>query len=1257
MKPTILLLCLSLAPWVTESAAVNNTTATTTKAPASSGLITNTTLAQEWLKEYNSQAQIVYNHREIAAWKYESNLTDHNKKLSIQASIEKDNFKVEAKKNASQFDWESFTDDDLRRKFQKISDVGTSALPDKTKLMRLNQLVADMQSIYSKAKVCLTGGSCEHLEPGLTELFAKNRDYETLLTAWKTWRDVTGKQMKPLYAEFVQLSNEASRISGHNDTGEYWRSFYEDPNFRQELEDLYKQIKPLYENLHIYIRRKLKQTYGADKFPKSGHIPAHLLGNMWAQQWDNILDVVLPYPNKQSVDVTPEMIKQNYTSLKMFETAESFFTSLGLKKMREEFWNRSIIERPGDGRPLTCHASAWDFFDGKDFRIKMCTRVNMEDLITIHHEMGHIQYFMQYSDQPLIYRDGANPGFHEAVGDTLALSVGTTTHLNTLHLLNKLPSFADKEFPINHLMKIALEKIAFLPFGYLIDLYRWDVFSGVTAESQYNKHWWGLRCKYQGLSPPVWRSDDDFDPGAKFHVAANVPYIRYFVSFIVQFQFHKALCDEAGQAGLPLHQCDIYNSTKAGTLLSKMLKMGSSKPWPEAMNVITKQRKIDATALMEYFQPLTEYLKKENNDSNDTVGWTDNCPTLDEEERAQEWLHNTYEPLAELNSYNEAVADWNYDTNLTKHNQAITLQMNLAYTAFAKEAAKNASSFEWKNFRNPDTRRQMESVTDLGIYALDNTTKLKRLSELTSQMEGMYSKGEVCLEKDRCLEIEPDLTRLMASSRDYHELAKAWEGWRNVTGKLMKPLYEEFVDLSNEAARASGIYNDTGVAWRSAYGKNDTLADDLEEQFKKVRPFYEQLQAYVRGKLRQVYGKALFPTSGHIPAHLLGNMWAQQWNNIYDIVKPYKDQPAIDVTPELKKQKFTALRMFKTSEEFYKSIGLLPMPETFWNDSMITKPTDGRKVVCHASAWDFSNRHDYRIKMCTDITMEDLIVIHHEMGHIQYYLQYKDLPITYRTGANPGFHEAVGDTLALSVSTPGHLRKIGLLTSSNTSYESTINFLLKIALEKIAFLPFGYLIDQWRWSVFSGETQPRDYNEKWWDLRCKYQGVSPPVTRHETDFDPGAKYHVASNTPYIRYFVSFIVQFQFHKALCDAAGHKGPLHECDIYRSKEAGTLLSDMLKMGASKPWPDAMYRITGQREMDAGALMEYFQPLIDWLKEQNVNENLGWSTKCPPPPDSIPKNTCMRANKRTGSSPRLTVTSHVVFLSIALGWLLNCR
>ncbi|KAL4229123.1 hypothetical protein ACF0H5_012162 [Mactra antiquata] len=1197
--------------------------------------------ATEWLEQFDKEYSDMLNKDVNAQWDYESNLTDYNQAIMINSSLKMSEFNKERTKQANYYPWRTFPDSSVRRQFEKITLYATDV--DSDKLKQKKDLLANLTAIYGEATVTMTDGKTLLLEPGLTEILKYSRDFNELKEAWLKWRDNSGKLMREEYSQFVELSNEEAKTANFSDTGEMWRSVYGMDTFEQDLEDLLTELQPLYELLHAYVRKQLKKTYGSENFPTSGHIPAHLLGNMWAQQWNNIYDLVEPFKGVEKIDVTPEMIKQNYTVKRMFTTAEDFFTSLGLLPMTDEFWNKTIMVNP-EGIQMICHASAWDFYNGSDFRIKMCTEVDMETLVTVHHEMGHIQYFQQYKDQPALFREGANPGFHEAIGDVMALSVSTPGHLKTIGLLKDTKNTHESD--INFLMKMALEKIAFLPFGYLIDQWRWSVFSGETPKSKYNEKWWQLRCKYQGLSPPVERSEDDFDPGAKYHIPANVPYIRYFVSFVVQFQFHQTLCNEAGHQG-PLYLCDIYKSTAAGTKLGNLLKLGSSIPWSDAMQQFANTNKMSVAPLMEYFKPLIDWLKEQVPENE--RGWDKNtCDHVTEGDELKQWLEQ-YERDASFEYYTMSEADWAYNTNINNETELHKNLADLDLSDFKKEVAENVSGYDWQNYKDKQLKRRLVKMADIGTSALKDKVKLKQLASLLSKLASTYSTAKVCLTPTNCVNLDPELEEILATSTDYDELTAAWKGWRDASGKKMINDYEKMVELSNSAVQELG-YVDTGDYWRRTMYESETFQTDVEELLVQLKPLYENLHAYVRRKLMDQYGENRFSQdSGHIPAHLFGNMWAQHWNNIYDKVIPFKDKPGIDITPQLQKKGYNATGMFQIAEEFFTSLGLGPMRQEFWDRSMVVRPA-GKDVVCHASAWDFYNAKDFRIKMCTGINMEDLITIHHEMGHTQYQMEYSHQPIPFRDGANPGFHEAIGDVMSLSVQTPKHLRKIGLLTSTEDDEETEINYLMLMALDKIAFLPFGYLIDQWRWSVFSGETPKSKYNEKWWQLRCKYQGISPPVTRNADDFDPGAKFHIPGNYPYIRYFVSYVIQFQFHEALCKAANQTGPLHRCDIYQSKEAGNKLKEVLQMGSSRPWPEAMEVMTGQRKMDARPIIEYFKPLIKWLEKENVQERRGWSDACPPERVSFGTNGKKKKSCVTSSASYIVLNYPTVLVLILI-------
>ncbi|XP_076160680.1 angiotensin-converting enzyme-like isoform X2 [Ptiloglossa arizonensis] len=582
--------------------------------------------ATEFLSRIDKQYTEWNNKQSLAEWEYASNLTSENLAKKLNVSAEAARVYKSIWQEVRDYPWKSIKNENIKRQFSKLSVLGVAALPEDL-LQEYEKIISDMENIYSTAKICdfKDRSKCDlALEPELTERLMVSRDPEELKYIWIEWRKATGEKVKSLYKRYVELSNMAATLNNYSDNAEYWIKEYEADDFPEQIETLWQQLKPFYLQLHAYVRRELRKKYGEDIVSKDGPIPAHLLGNMWAQTWTNIANFTIPYPGKQLPDVTNAMIEQGYDANTIFRVAEDFFTSINLTAMPDLFWQRSILEKPKD-REMICHASAWDFYDGKDFRIKQCTRINMQDLLTAHHEMGHIEYHLQYKNQPSVFKESANPGFHEAVGDVIALSVSTPSHLKSIKLLND--DSPDKEANINNLYLKGLDKIVFLPFAYMMDKWRWNVFQGAVTPDNYNCNWWDLAESFQGIEPAVDRSENDFDPGAKYHIIADVEYIRYYVSFIVQFQFHKALCTEAKEYDPQnpnsklLHECDIYNNKAAGNLLKSMLELGSSKPWQDAMEKITGQRNMDTAGLLEYFKPLTDWLTEENKKTNEYIGW------------------------------------------------------------------------------------------------------------------------------------------------------------------------------------------------------------------------------------------------------------------------------------------------------------------------------------------------------------------------------------------------------------------------------------------------------------------------------------------------------------------------------------------------------------------------------------------------------------------------------------------------------------
>ncbi|XP_053978469.1 angiotensin-converting enzyme-like [Hylaeus anthracinus] len=580
--------------------------------------------ARDFLGRVDQQYAEWNNKQTLAEWEYASNLNPENLEKKLNVSVESSRVYKSVWQEVNEFQWKDIKDENIRRQFSKLSVLGIAALPENA---GRDRVISDMENIYSTAKICdyKNQTKCDlALEPELTERMMKSHDPEELKHIWVKWRKATGEKMKPLYTKYVELSNMAATLNNFTDYAAFWMRDYEADDFPEQIETIWQQLKPFYLQLHAYVRRELRKKYGEDIVSKDGPIPAHLLGNMWAQSWSNIANFTTPYPGKQLPDVTNAMVEQGYNVTTIFRVAEDFFTSINLTAMPDLFWERSILEKQKD-REMICHASAWDFYDGKDFRIKQCTRIDMEDLLTAHHEMGHIEYYLQYKNQPTVFKEGANPGFHEAVGDVIALSVSTPSHLKNIKLLKD--DSTDKEAVINHLYLKGLDKIAFLPFAYMMDKWRWNVFQGAVTPDNYNCNWWDLVESFQGIEPPVDRSEDDFDPGAKYHIIADVEYVRYYVSLIIQFQFHKALCIEAKEYdpqnpnSKPLHQCDIYNNKAAGNLLKSMLELGSSKPWQDAMEKITGQRNMDTAGLLEYFKPLIDWLTEENKKTNEYIGW------------------------------------------------------------------------------------------------------------------------------------------------------------------------------------------------------------------------------------------------------------------------------------------------------------------------------------------------------------------------------------------------------------------------------------------------------------------------------------------------------------------------------------------------------------------------------------------------------------------------------------------------------------
>jgi peptidyl-dipeptidase A len=561
---------------------------------------------------------------------------------------------------------------------------------------------------------------------------------------------------------------------------------------------------------------------------------------------------------------------------------------------------------------------------------------------------------------------------------------------------------------------------------------------------------------------------------------------------------------------------------------------------------------------------------------------------------------------ADFNLYGSQVA-WVNATYITDDTDALSARVGTQGTEMGVRFAKQAALFAKAPGLSYDTKRKLDFLRNgLTLPAPSTEGAAAELNTIATRLNSSYGKGKGTLNG---AEINgSDIEEKMGTSRNPKELAEMWTSWHTNVGKPMKADYARMVEIANQGAKELG-YADVGAMWRSGYDMDpDAFAALTDKLWAEVKPLYDALHCYTRAKLNAKYGDAVQKATGPIRADLLGNMWAQEWGDIYELVAPPgAGDLGYDTGKLLEAKGYDPIKMVKAGEGFYSSIGFEALPKTFWERSQFVKPRD-REVICHASAWDIDSKDDIRIKMCTKVNSGDFVTIHHELGHNYYQRAYKAKSTLYQGGANDGFHEAIGDTVALSI-TPQYLVDIKLLAPDKVpAADKDIGLLLRQAMDKVAFLPFGLLVDKWRWGVFSGKITPANYNKGWTDLRLQYQGITPPTARDDSNFDPGAKYHIPGNTPYTRYFLARLLQFQFYEAACKQAGWKGPLHRCSFYGNKEVGKRFNAMLEMGSSKPWPDALQAFTGSREMSGKSMVAYFKPLMTWLGKQNAGKQCGW-------------------------------------------------
>lgn len=573
-------------------------------------------------------------------------------------------------------------------------------------------------------------------------------------------------------------------------------------------------------------------------------------------------------------------------------------------------------------------------------------------------------------------------------------------------------------------------------------------------------------------------------------------------------------------------------------------------------------------------------------------------PTVED---AQQFIVDAEAQLLEAGTYLGRVS-WVNSNFITDDTNLLVAEADEKYIRLTVELANAAKKYQALELPAELARKFDKLKLSLSLPAPDDGAKTSELATLKAELGAAYATGKVEMEGEE--KTLGDVSDIIAKDRDPEKLLVAWDGWRKASAP-MRTDYARSIEIANEGARELG-YSDVGAMWRAGYDMEpDAFAAEADRLWGQVKPLYNALHCHVRSELSDYYGDRVLPDEGAIPAHLLGNMWAQTWGNIYPFVKPEGNAQSYDLTRLLEAKDYDARKMAGDADSFFQSLGFDPLPQTFWDRSLFTKPED-REVACHASAWNLDGKDDIRIKMCTKVNGEDFITMHHEVGHNIYQRAYQDQSYLDGTGAHDGFHEAIGDMIALSI-TPDYLMQTGLLEEA-PSAEADISILMQQALNKVAFLPFGLMVDKWRWQVFSGELTPETYNEGWWKLREEYQGVKAPNDRPADAFDPGAKYHIPNHVSYMRYFLAHILQFQFHKSACEQMGWEGPLHRCSVYGNKDVGGKFKAMLEMGASQPWPDALEAFTGNRQMDGSAVVAYFEPLKAWLDEQNQSRSCGW-------------------------------------------------
>ncbi len=550
-------------------------------------------------------------------------------------------------------------------------------------------------------------------------------------------------------------------------------------------------------------------------------------------------------------------------------------------------------------------------------------------------------------------------------------------------------------------------------------------------------------------------------------------------------------------------------------------------------------------------------------------------------------------------------AQWVNQTNLNEDTNWLAARASERFTAVQMNLARTAATYRSRDIDPIIARKLALLAVAVRSPAPPSSDQAGQWADLRTRLVARYNQQRV-VDGERMLGSYGEVRHAMETTRDPEALLHLWHEWHAV-GHDLEDDYARYVALSRQGAQSLG-FHDVGELWRSVYDMSPTeMAADTERLWAEIRPLYAALHCHTRAALSKAYGAGVQAPAGPIRIELTRNPMGMYWVGAYDLLATGLPTPGYDLDHLLESHPSSGEALAHYADRFWTSTGLPAMPASFWTRSLFDKPSD-RTVACSGSAAIVGDPTDVRLKMCVGNNALDFSTVHHEVGHAVYALAYQEQPYLFRGAANDAFHEAVADLGALSI-TPAYLQAIGIITPAEAlGADQDLGLLLRMALQRVTFLPFSLIVDRWRWQVYAGAVPPAQYDATWWSLVAQYQGLMPGETRPEGSFDIAALPHITSDISYIRYFYAYLIEFQLFKAACDAAGWTGPLHRCSLYGNAAAGAHLRPMLAMGASRPGADALEAGTGARRVSAEGLLAYFAPLRAYLDAQNQERQCGW-------------------------------------------------